>query len=103
MTSIREVIQRMLFRLRDEKSIPAEFSNSVYWTKLVRGWSAERRHIVRVAVEGVVEQADFKPNEYRRLYHLPEIDDVAHTGASLLTLLKLLEALDESENVGRDE
>jgi hypothetical protein len=55
MTSIREAIQRMLFRLRYEKSIPAEFSCSGYWAKLVRGWSVERRRIVRVAVERVVE------------------------------------------------
>jgi hypothetical protein len=103
MTSIREAIQRMLFRLRYEKSIPAEFSCSGYWAKLVRGWSVERRRIVRVAVERVVEQSDLKPNEYRRLYHLPEIDEVAHTGESLLTLLKLLEVFSEDENVGRDE
>jgi hypothetical protein len=78
MTSIREVIQKLIFQQGEEEGSAGFFSNFVYWTDLVSGWPVERRRIVRLAVEHIVEQSDFRPNEYRLLYHLPEVDEVTH-------------------------
>ncbi|HEY44978.1 MAG TPA: hypothetical protein G4O11_13440 [Anaerolineae bacterium] len=103
MTSIRKAIQEWIFRLKGEESKTTDFSYAVYWTKLVSGWSAERRRIVRIAVERLVEEPDFRPSEYRRLYCLPEIDEVTHAGVSIQALLKVLEAINEAENLRRDE
>jgi hypothetical protein len=102
MTSIREVIQRLLFR-QGETEEGAGFSYTGYWTDLVSEWSVERKHIVRLAVERIVERSDFKPNEFRHLYHIPEIDDVAHAGSSLLALLRVIKAYDEGVNAGEDK
>jgi hypothetical protein len=78
------------------------FSYTAYWTDLVSGWSEERRNSARLAVERIVEQPDFKPNEYRHLYHLSEVDDVAHVGSSLLALLRVIKTYDEGENAGKE-
>lgn len=101
MTSIREVIQKLLFRQRKEED-GAGFSYSVYWTKLTSEWPVERRHVVRLAVERIVERSDFKPNEFRHLYHLPKVDEVAHAGSSLLALLRVLKSYDEGKNARKD-
>jgi hypothetical protein len=102
MTSIRKFIQRLLFR-RGEAEDGVGFSYAAYWTDLASGWSVERRNVVRMAVERIVEQSDFKPNEFRHLYHIPEIDEVAHAGSSLLALLRVIKAHDEGENAGEDK
>ena len=102
MTSIREVIQKLFFRHGKAKD-GAGYSYTVYWTNLASEWPLERRHIVRLAVERIVERSDFKPDEIRHLYHLPEVDEVAHAGSSLLALLRVLESYDEGENAGKDK
>jgi hypothetical protein len=100
-TSIRKVIRKYILRGGEEEN-KAGFSYTVYWTDLVGGWSEERRNIARLAVERIVEQPDFKPNEYQHLYHLSEVDEVAHVGSSLLALLKVLQAYDEGEGAGKE-
>ena len=102
MTSIREVIQRLIIRQREAEE-DAVFSYVGYWTDLASQWSVERRQMVRLAVERIVERSDFKPNEFTHLYHIPEIDEVAHSGSSLLALLRVLESYDEGENAGKDK
>lgn len=102
MKSIREVIQKLLFRQGKEED-GAGFSYSVYWTNLTSEWPVEHRHVVRLAVERIVERSDFKPNEFRRLYHLPEVDEVAHAGSSLLALLRVLKSYDEGKNAREDK
>ncbi len=101
MTSIREIFRRLILRGQEEED-KAGFSYMVYWTDLVSGWSAERRYIARLAVERIVKQPDFKPNEYTQLYHLSEVDDVAHVGSSILALLKVLKTYDEGGKAGKD-
>ena len=102
MTSIREAIQRLIFR-QGEAEEDAGFTYVGYWTDLVSQWSVERRQMVRLAVERIVERSDFTLNEFRRLYHIPEIDKVAHAGSSLLALLRVIKAYDEGVNAGEDK
>jgi len=69
-----------------------DFSYTIYWTKQVRAWEAERRAVVRAALERALAQADFEANAYARRYAVPGLDEQAHAGASLLALRKVLAA-----------
>jgi hypothetical protein len=44
----------------------------------------------------MVTSDDFAPSLYHRQHRVPELDDVAHAGASLVQLLKVLEHFDSN-------
>ena len=71
-----------------------EFSYTLYWTKQVRQWDAARRAAIMEALEPVLAQPGFEPNAYERRYAVPGLDDLAHSGASLLALKKVLTAFE---------
>ena len=68
------------------------YSYTVFWTKQARLWDAAKREAVAQQVARLVDSADFDANFYQRAYTLTEVGG-AHSGASLLALQKVLEAL----------
>jgi hypothetical protein len=77
-----------------------DFSYTVYWTKQVRQWDAERRAAIRQALLQTLGQPGFEPNAYERRYTVAGLDPEgqAHSGASLIALKKVLTAFSGEEN-----
>ena len=103
MTTIREVLRR-LFRPPDTQVDPiapdrAGFSYRVFWTKQARGWDAARRRSVLTTARALTAAAMFEPNAFERRYQLEGVDG-EHSGASLLSLMQVLEAFDAVEGTG---
>ena len=73
-----------------------DFSYTIYWTKTARRWDEKQRAAMAVAVMAVMAQPGFEANDYERRYRVAGLDDLAHAGASLVALRKVLAAL-ESE------
>ena len=102
MTTIRETL-RKLFRGSDAKpaqSTPApdrvDYSYRVFWTKQARGWDAARRRSVLAVTRALTASEAFEPNTFERRYRVEGVDG-EHSGASLLTLIQVLEAFDAAE------
>ncbi len=87
---------KQIFQGKSDTSSQA-YSYRVYWTRIARAWDAERRGQVRSATQAVIESPGFLPNEMLRRYRVPEIDSLAHAGASLVALVQVLDALQTSE------
>lgn len=79
-----------------------DFNFQVYWTKMVieAKWSTERRVEVREQVQNIVNQEGFQNNLINKQYELrlADIPEQKHSGASLLMLLKVLNAFDSYES-----
>lgn len=97
MTSLREALRRLLGRDPAEAGRAAGFSYTIFWTRQAQAWPEERRQQVREAVEAITRRPDFSANLYLRNYHVAELDEQAHAGASLQALLKVLRALPDHE------
>ncbi len=69
-----------------------DYSYTVFWTKNARLWDAAKRAVVARHLAKLIASADFDANFYQRTYTLTDVDG-AHSGASLLALQKVLEAL----------
>jgi hypothetical protein len=69
-----------------------DYSYAVFWMKYARLWDAAKRETVARQLAELIASADFDANFYQRTYTLAEVDG-AHSGASLLALQKVLEAL----------
>ncbi len=72
-----------------------DFAYRVVWTKEARTWDAARRAVVARAVREVLRSGEFQPNAYNRRYRISELDDLPHSGASLVALREVLEALED--------
>jgi hypothetical protein len=96
-TSLREALRRLLGRDPSEAARAAGFSYAIFWTRLAQSWPPERRQRIRLAVEAVTRQPDFSANLYLRNYRIAELDEQAHAGASLQALLRVLQALPDTE------
>jgi len=70
------------------------FAYRVAWTKEARTWDAERRAAIAEALRHVLRASDFLPNTYARRFLVPGLDDVHHSGASLVALRDVLDALE---------
>ena len=70
------------------------FAYRVAWTKEARTWDATRRAAVARSVGDVLRSVEFLPNAYHRRYRVAELDDLQHSGASLVALRAVLEALE---------
>ncbi|NLX10672.1 MAG: hypothetical protein GXY36_13525 [Chloroflexi bacterium] len=75
----------------------------MYWTKLAWDWDAERRATIAQRVMETASAPGFEENALTRRFHVPELDEQAHSGASLLALAEVLRALDAFESSGADE
>lgn len=69
-----------------------DYSYTVFWTKNARLWDKAKREAVVQRLTTLIESADFDANFYHRIYTLAEVEG-AHSGASLLALQKVLDAL----------
>jgi hypothetical protein len=69
-----------------------DYSYTVFWMKHARLWDVAKCEAVARQLAALFGSADFNANFYQRTYTLAEVDD-AHSGASLLALQKVLEAL----------
>lgn len=69
-----------------------DYSYTVFWTKHARLWDATKREAVLQQLAEVIASANFDANFYQRTYTLAAVDG-AHSGASLLALQKVLDAL----------
>ena len=72
----------------------------LFWTKMALAWDGARRAEVAAHVAAVIARPDFENNALERRFHVEGLDDLAHSGASLLALvevLRTLDALDASE------
>ncbi len=69
-----------------------DYSYTVFWMKHARLWDAPKREAVSRYLMELTASGDFDANFYQRTYTLAEVDG-AHSGASLLALQKVLQAL----------
>jgi hypothetical protein len=70
------------------------FGYRVGWLKEARTWNLRRRAAVSEGLRTVLDDPAFSPNEFRRIYPVPALDDSLHAGASLLALQQVLLALE---------
>ncbi len=66
----------------------------LYWTKTALAWDDERRALIAERVSAVIAGPDFENNALERRFRVDGLDDLAHSGASLLALAEVLRALD---------
>lgn len=92
MNIIRSLWARLFPARRTPTMPPVDFSYTVYWTKQVRQWDQARRTALHAALLAVMAQTGFEANTYARRYYVPGLDDLAHAGASLVALKKVLNA-----------
>ncbi len=69
-----------------------DYSYIIFWTKNARLWEAAKREDVGRHLTDLIASPDFDANFYQRTYLLDGVDG-AHSGASLLALQKVLQAL----------
>jgi hypothetical protein len=109
MTTLREALKRLFAadpkltqaqatdREREQRVSarePIDYSYTIFWTKTARLWPLDQRSSVAKNLETLINSADFKANPFDRHYTLDGVDG-AHSGASLIALKKVLEALSE--------
>ena len=107
MTTIREALKRLftqepqltqaqvIDREREQRVSsrePIDYSYAIFWTKIARLWPIDQRSSVAQNLETLINSADFKANPFDRHYTLDGVDNL-HSGASLIALKKVLEAL----------
>jgi hypothetical protein len=66
----------------------------LYWTKIALAWDDERRATIAARVAGVIAGPDFENNALERRFRVEGLDELAHSGASLLALAEVLRALE---------
>jgi hypothetical protein len=67
----------------------------LYWTKTAITWDAARRTEIAARVAAVIAAPDFEGNALERRYAVEGLE--THSGASLLALAAVLQALDEAD------
>lgn len=66
----------------------------LFWTKMALAWDDERRALIAARVAEVTAGPDFENNALERRFRVEGLDDLAHSGASLLALAEVLHALE---------
>ncbi len=109
MTTIREALKRLFTqppKLTQSQAIdrereqrvssrePIDYSYTIFWTKTARLWPLNQRSSVAKNLETLINSSDFKANPFDRHYTLEDVDG-SHSGASLIALKKVLEALND--------
>ncbi len=74
-----------------------DFGFRIYWTKMATTWDMARIRDVRAWVVVVTQQPDFEKNLIERRFRVEGLDELAHSGASLLALIEVLNALETHE------
>ncbi len=69
-----------------------DYSYAVFWTKHARLWDKAKCVAVAQQLTALIGSSDFDANFYQRTYTLENVEGT-HSGASLLALQKVLDAL----------
>ncbi len=69
-----------------------DYSYAIFWTKQARLWDKSQREAVAQRLGTLIHSPDFEANFYERHYALDGLEG-SHSGASLLALQKVLQAL----------
>lgn len=72
------------------------YSYTVYWVKVAREWEPARRQAIAAELHSLLTRADFVANPAERRYTLPGLEG-HYSGASLVTLSRVLQALSQEE------
>jgi len=75
----------------------------MYWTKLAIAWDAGRRGHIAGRLAEVFGSPGFEDNMLERRFHVPDLDEQAHSGASLQALAEVLRALDNFDSAEDNE
>ncbi|TDI86491.1 MAG: hypothetical protein E2O74_01495 [Chloroflexi bacterium] len=102
MTSLREVVRRLLSRTREAAPPDPAYSYTIYWTKMALGWDDAQRTGALLGAEHLIGQSLFTPTAYERRYLDARIDDSMHSGESILALAKVLKAFGKDTIAGPD-
>ena len=98
---MREALRRR-FRRAPDLTDRASFSYVVYWAKTARSWTTDHRAAALEAVRALLAAPGFVATVFDRTYRLEEVDASAHSGASLVALQRVLEAL-QTESYGEPD
>ncbi len=71
-----------------------DFGFRIYWTKMATQWDMARICEMKAQVIAVTQQPDFEKNLIERRFRVEGLDEQAHSGASLLALIDVLNALE---------
>ena len=97
MTAIRDILRRLTGQPEQApKPDRIDYSYRVFWAKQARGWHADRRTSVLEAARHLASASGFEANAFERRYRVEGLEG-EHAGASLLALIRVLEALDVVE------
>lgn len=69
-----------------------DYSYAVFWMKHARLWDTTKREAAAQQLAVLIGSPDFEANFYQRTYTLEDVEGT-HSGASLLALQKVLDAL----------
>ena len=69
-----------------------DFAYTIFWTKTSAGWDEAKIALIAERVAALIVSSDFDKNFFERKFKVEGLDDLAHAGASLLALQKVLEA-----------
>lgn len=75
----------------------------MYWTKTAIEWDAGRRRQIAGRLVEVFASPGFEDNALERRFRVPDLDEQAHSGASLRALAEVLHALDNFERGEENE
>jgi hypothetical protein len=87
-------------RVRPPETLSADKIDTGYrlfWTRMVLAWDAPRRALIAARVAAVIDAPDFEPNALERRFRIEDLDDQAHSGASLQALRDVLRAVEAEE------
>jgi hypothetical protein len=72
-----------------------DFAYTIFWTKMVRTWNEEKRKAIAARVARLTASPEFVNNAFERKFEVEGLDGLAHAGASIVALKKVLEAFEE--------
>jgi len=96
MTTLRGVLKKLFGASTIEASDESrrvDYSYRVFWTKQARTWDAGKRRLIRERISALMSEAEFETNAFERHFQIEDVDG-QHSGASVLALNQVLEALD---------
>lgn len=74
-----------------------DFSLRIYWMKIATAqkWTPAKIAVLQRQAQYVAAQPDFEKNLMARRYQIEGLDNLAHSGASVLALLDVLAGLEK--------
>lgn len=69
-----------------------DFALTIFWTKITQTWDEAKCQLLLTRVSNFIASSEFDRNFFERKFQIEGLDDLAHSGASLLALQKVLQA-----------